>query len=471
MRIGPNKFNVILGYSLPGHWELKMQHFFYRCFRLTYTIKRWFIRRFTAGGFMIGAWLIASAVVGLDTHLTVAYRAFTFLLAILIIAGAWSLAFRGRFDAMRMLPKFGTVGERLVYRVTVLNRTRKIQKGLYLFEESEDPRPTFEAFAGTPEPGEESRNLFDRAVRYHRWLWLISRKQISVKKQLLPVILPGGEADMPIEIVPTRRGLLNLTGMTIARPDPLGLFHSFITIPASQSVLILPKRYALPPLHLPGNRRYQSGGVALTTSVGDSEEFVSMRDYRPGDPLRRIHWKSWAKTGKPIVKEYQDEFFVRHALVLDTFMEAAYSEIFEEAVSVASSFACSVRTQESLLDLMFVGPEAYCFTSGRGIAHTDSILEILASVSTCRDKPFSVLAASVLERCAVLSGCICILLDWDEERKAFVRRLRVLGIPVLVLIITDPGTGKTLDPDPIGDIPDNFHPLEIGRIQEGLGKL
>ena len=448
-----------------------MQRFLYHSFRISYTIRQWFIRRLTTSGFLIGACLIASAVVGLDTHITMAYQAFTFLLAMLLIAGGWSLFFRGRFDVTRMLPKFGTVGERLVYRVTVQNRTRKIQNGLYLFEEPEDSRPSFEAFARTPEPGEESRNRFDRTIKYHRWLWLISRKAVSVKKEPLPAILPEGEADAQVEIIPRCRGILKLTGMRIARPDPLGLFYASITIPVSQSVVILPRRYTLPTLRLPGNRRYQSGGVALTASVGESEEFVSMRDYRPGDPLRRIHWKSWAKTGKPIVKEYQDEFFVRHALVLDTFMEAPYSDIFEEAVSVAASFACSVRTQESLLDLMFVGPEAYCFTSGRGLAHTDSILEILASVNPCRDKPFSVLTASVLERSPILSGCICIFLDWDEERKDFIGHLKALGVPVLVLIITDPDGSSTLDPDPITDVSEDFHRLEIGRIQEGLGKL
>jgi hypothetical protein len=89
------------------------------------------------------------------------------------------------------------------------------------------------------------------------------------------------------------------------------------------SVLILPKRYAITPIALPGNRSYQSDGVALASSVGDSEEFRALRDYRPGDSPRKIHWKSWAKVGKPIFKEEQDEFFVRHALILDTFLPIA----------------------------------------------------------------------------------------------------------------------------------------------------
>ena len=138
-----------------------------------------------------------------------------------------------------------------------------------------------------------------------------------------------------------------------------------------------------------------------------------------------------------IVKEYQNEFFVRHALILDTFQKAEYSEIFEEAVSIAASFAFSIQTQESLLDLMFVGTEAYCFTSGRGLAHADRMLEILASVRACLDKPFSTLPPLVTERASLLSGSICILLSWDEERKRFQRIELPSHKPYFADIITD----------------------------------
>ena len=113
------------------------------------------------------------------------------------------------------------------------------------------------------------------------------------------------------------------------------------------------------------------------------------------------------KPDAPIVKEYQEEYFVRHALILDTFQETPAGRVFEEAVSVAASFAATVHTQDTLLDLMFVGPEAYCFTSGRGLGQTDRMLEILASVRVCRDKSFDSLRPLVLERAAILSSCIC----------------------------------------------------------------
>src|SRR5208282_4221543 len=213
---------------------------------------------------------------------------------------------------------------------------------------------------------------------------------------------------------------LRLAATTVACPDPFGLFRSVGTLPGPQSVLILPRRHPMPAFDLPGTMKYQAGGVVLASTVGESEEFLSLREYRPGDPVRRMHWKSFAKLGKPIVKEYQDEFFVRHALILDTFGGADSGEIFEEAVSVAASLAYTIQNQDSLLDLMFVGPQAFCFTSGRGVGHVEQMLEILASVQVCREKSFESLEHLVLAHAGELSGCVCVLLSWNQPRQRLV---------------------------------------------------
>jgi uncharacterized protein (DUF58 family) len=450
-----------------------MKRILYHTFRLTYATKRWFARRFTASGRVVIICLAASAFVGLDTKQTMAYQAFTFLLAIVVIAMMSSLFFRCRLSVTRILPRFGTAGVKLAYRIEVKNQTAKIQSGLKVFENFEDPCPSYKEFIETPEPAEKKRNLFDRAFGYYRWLWLISKKQqAATQATAIAPLQPNSQTEVLIEITPSHRGVVNLTGLTIARPDPFGFFNACMTVSLPQSLLILPKRYDLPTVGLSGTRRYQSGGVALASTVGDSEEFVSMRDYRPGDPLRKIHWKSWAKTGTPVVKEYQDEFFVRHALILDTFQKTAHSEILEEAVSIAASFACEIQTQESLLDLMFVGLEAYCFTSGRGLAHTNKMLEILAAVVGCRDKSFDYLTPVVINRASMLSGCICVFLRWDEERRKLIGYLKALDIPVLVLVITDgAGDSDGYDPGPMLDKPENFHLLTSGNIQEGLMEL
>ena len=227
----------------------------------------------------------------------------------------------------------------------------------------------------------------------------------------------------------------------------------------------------MPPLALPGAARFQQGGIALATNVGSSEEFVALRDYRHGDPLRHIHWRSWAKTGKPIVKEYEDEFFVRHALVLNTFDAEPNSEVLEEAVLVAASFVCTMLTQESLLDLLFVGHQSYCFTAGRGLAHADQMLEILASVKNCTDKKFAALEHLVMNHAPAVTGCICVLQRWDGPRKKLIEKLKALDIPLLVLVIVPPGGGISGAGRKLVDAFGTLHVLEVGKIEEGLVKL
>ena len=207
----------------------------------------------------------------------------------------------------------------------------------------------------------------------------------------------------------------------------------------------------------------------MASSVGESEEFVALREYRPGDPLRRMHWKSFAKMGKPIIKEHQDEFFVRHALVLDTFGGPAEEEIFEEAVSVAASLAYTIQNQDSLLDLMFVGPQAYCFTSGRGVGHIDQVLEVLASVRVCQEKEFAALESLMFAHAADLSGCLCVLLGWDESRQRLVRAMLLRGVPLRVFVVT--ADEQELPLGPMAAQPGNFHVMPAGRIAEKLAAL
>jgi uncharacterized protein (DUF58 family) len=210
--------------------------------------------------------------------------------------------------------------------------------------------------------------------------------------------------------------------------------------------------------------------VAQASKVGDSEEFLALRDYRPGDPLRRVHWRSWARVGRPVVKEYQDEYFVRSALVLDNCAGPRREAEFEAAVSVAASFACAPRAADSMLDLMFVGDQAYTFTAGRGQLPMEGMLRILAAVQPGRDADFPRLARAVLGRAGLLSGAVCVLLDWDAPRQDLVRRLRALQVPVEVLVVADPERPAP-GPGPMADAPASFHVLHPGRLREQLAAL
>ncbi|HET7624768.1 MAG TPA: DUF58 domain-containing protein [Verrucomicrobiae bacterium] len=439
----------------------------YAVYRLFSSFRFRVARRFTRAGAMVFAAIVLGAVMGIDTENTVAYQAFTPLLFLLVCAMIFSWRFRARFSVRRFLPRFGTAGQPLSYAVVLKNNSTRTQSDLMLFDDMTDPRPRFNEWKAVQLANEKRFRSFRVGKDRRR---ASPFKVASTKSAAIPVVPPGGETEIKIEMLPMKRGVLSFQSVTLARPDPFGLFRAFYKMPLASSLLVLPKRYPLSDFAMPGATRYQEGGVALASNVGQSEEFVALRDYRRGDPLRHIHWRSWAKAGKPIVKEFEDEFFVRHALVLDTFTQDPRSEAFEEAVSVAASFACTIPVQETLLDLLFVGSKAYCFTAGRGVAHGDQMLEILASVLPCANKPFSTLEHLVFNHVGQLSGCICVLLAWDAPRRAFVKKLQAEGIPLLVLIVAETGDAAKIRPDP-AEIPERFKILEVGRIEEGLAAL
>ena len=434
----------------------------HRLFSTIFSVTEWFKRRFTPLGIGAIACLIVSAIIGIDTKQTMGYQIFAFVLAMLIIAIAWSWRFKTGLAVSRSLPRFGTVGVKLRYTVTIDNPTGKVQTGLLLKEEFADPRPTVMQFKRYLRSLRKKSRFVSLSVRYYRWLQLTKRNRgaTPIKAVAIPPLQPHSSDGVTLELMPTRRGTTRFAGVTILRPDPLSLFNACKRIIFPQSILILPQRYQVPRFELSGSRKAQSGTVSLASSVGDSAEFMSLRDYRPRDPLRKIHWKSWAKTDKPVVKEEQAEHFVRHALILDTFCQVSYSEAFESAVSVAASFACDWQTQESLLDLMFVHQEAYSFTAGRSLGNTEQMLSILAGVQPC-DGEFKTLTTSVIKRSNLMSGCICVLLSWDETRKELLRYLQQMQIPTLVLVVSE------TQPQGIFEF-GNVHWLEVGKVQQSL---
>ena len=443
-----------------------------RNFRLVYQFSHWVRCRFTRAGHLLLVAMITTGVLGIDTDRTRAYQVFSVLASIILIAMVSGVFFRVRFRLKRQLPAFGTVGDALTYRITVENCSKKTQHDLVFMELVDAKFPSYTEFRRTRQPGEEEQNWVDRIVGYPRWAWLMRlRRGVDTSEVPLASLPAATQTEISVTVTPLRRGYVHFVGAIIARPDPFGLYRAFARVVKQDALLVLPRRYSVANIQLPGSQRYQQGGVALASSVGDAQEFFALRDYRQGDPLRHIHWRSWARRGEPIVKQYQDEYFVRHALILDTFMDTVEHPVFEDAVSVAASFTHSIQQNDALLDVMFVGTQAYRFTTGRSLSSIDSMMEILACVQPCLDKPFAELQQLVTLHASQLSGAICILLAWDEARQNFVETLRGMGIPLLVLVVEDGAGAADLDPGPMSDQPQRFNPLTSGEIEEGLAAL
>ncbi|MBD3647535.1 MAG: DUF58 domain-containing protein [Pseudomonadales bacterium] len=255
---------------------------------------------------------------------------------------------------------------------------------------------------------------------------------------------------------------MHLESTMILHPDPLALFYGVTRFDNPQQLLVLPKRYRVSrQFEMPGGRHFQPGGVNPTWSIGESDEFVSLRDYRDGDSLRKIHWASTAKRDKPVVKEFQDEYFVRQALVLDTAVDDP--DILEETIAVAAGFVLQSDTSDSLLDLIYTSNKVEVITAGRGYARTNQQLEALATAGKTTVDP-DLLTRAVLKHADLISGCILIFGAWDESRQRMLDQLRAINIPTEAFLITR-------DDDLAEDVRSKAHILPINEIQERLLSL
>jgi uncharacterized protein (DUF58 family) len=407
---------------------------------------------------------VIAACLGIGHDRGPIYQIFSLCVALGLAGLPWAMLRRAHLSAVREAPRHATAGQPLRYSVMVRNVGTQVLTRAWLAESPPDPRPDLTEFSLLREPGEEERNGFDRTFAYFRWQWLLLRGRMFADSSSQDEIRlkPGEQGRYFVEFTPLRRGVIQLRDLRVLLPDPCGLFQKCVKVSAPPAtVLVLPRRFPLPPIHLPGGAAFKISGETTTNRIGNSGEFVGLRDYRPGDPVRLIHWKSWARAGRPVVKELEDTFYPRYGLVLDTLSVDRTDVRFEEAVSVAASFVSAIDTNDSLLDLMFVKNQAHLVTAGRGVERAEKLMEVLAAVTPERGGDFKELGRLVLRHRDKLTSCLVILNGWDESRADLLRTLEHGGVCCVPIII---GSGSP----PAGC---SGHWLRSGRIPDDLKRL
>jgi uncharacterized protein (DUF58 family) len=454
----------------------------------------WRFDRVLRGKLTPAGWLVAtlagvSAVFGINTREAMLYQLFGLTVGLLAVAWAASRRLPLQGQAERRLPRWATAGAPFDYALTLRLEGRAAHAALGvedLLVPGVSPITAGTAAAAAAElargfaqyktQADRGRNVFDRLVGYPRW---VAYMRLRIGAQVVPRELPAGaaaaagtrEVTLKMRCLPLRRGVLHFDAVRLAQTEPLGLMRAHAWVRRKETLLVLPRTHPVAAPLLAGSRRLQPGGVALAGHIGEAEEFIGLREYRPGDTPRRIHWKAWARTGEPVVKEHQDEFFVRHALVLDTFGPAdgeVDEETFEAAISLAASLVVMPRSSESLLDLMFVERRAYTMTQGRGVGAASELLRVLAALTPSPGAPFAPLAEAVALHAGRISSAICVLLAWDEARRRLVAGLRARGLPVRVWVVRSAEALDMLEPGPMATDPANLRAVMAHSLAQEL---
>lgn len=188
---------------------------------------------------------------------------------------------------------------------------------------------------------------------------------------------PGQGCTAAYRVPTDRRGLFELGPLQLVRTDPLGLVTRTIELAGEDTVTVYPRIDRIAPL--PHTRGADPrGGTVTQASFGASgDEFHALRPYVVGDDLRRVHWKSSARSEDLLIRQDDLPWQGRATLVVDLRASVHTESSFEAAMSAAASIATACIAAG--LELRLLGTDGVDTGHGAGRSHLDTILERLAA--------------------------------------------------------------------------------------------
>ncbi|MFC4242447.1 DUF58 domain-containing protein [Gryllotalpicola reticulitermitis] len=173
-----------------------------------------------------------------------------------------------------------------------------------------------------------------------RRIQLPSRVDVPVGRGLtdvwIPLLRPGHTHGEDIIVPAHRRGIIDVGPVTTVRTDPLGTLKREAAWADVHRLFVHPKTVTVPSTSSGFVRDLE--GTPSGDVVTDDISFHQIREYQPGDGRRHVHWKSTAKTGRLMVRQFEETRRARLAIVLGMHEdEFASDDEYELAVSVVGS--------------------------------------------------------------------------------------------------------------------------------------
>jgi uncharacterized protein (DUF58 family) len=246
-------------------------------------------------------------------------------------------------------------------------------------------------------------------------------------------------------IRPERRGIYPFGPVALSAGDPFGLFTIQTRFGRRDWLVVYPRLVPLDGLELP----YQApfGDVSVRQSIfQDPVRTVGVRDYRPSDSFRHVHWKASARRQNLQVRVFEPT--TAHTLILmlnvatfARYWEGTRPEILERLVSATASIANYAIDQHWLAGLTANGamPNAdqpIRVPPGRGPDQLSFLLEALAGVTSFTTAPFERFLLQESSRLAWGATLVIVTAVVTDEILASLERLRDAGRRIVLVALT-----------------------------------
>lgn len=278
---------------------------------------------------------------------------------------------------------------------------------------------------------------------------------------ILPRMDRGEERRLRYAVRSRHRGAFPLGPIVLRQRDPFGLTFRTLQLSSRSEVLVLPRLHPLGEGRVRGSSRGSEGEMPQMVAL-HGEDDVSIRTYRDGDELRRVHWPATAHRGELMVRQEDRPARRRALLVLDSRAAAhpgtGVRPSYEWAVSAIASVGAHLAAQGFVLHLLTDA------TLRDGTAEhpveIDAALEVLARVQPEAD--------SRLERIAAVAGpftaggvlVVAAVVAHDEQDLRALAAIRQPGSRALAMVLDPtlfggtPGPAGGTDAAPTGALAD-----------------
>jgi len=281
------------------------------------------------------------------------------------------------------------------------------------------------------------------------WLEVRDHSELPGHKasHVVPAIGPRARYRRYVQTTCLSRGEFRLGPMTLKSGDPFGLYIAPRKISATSSIIVYPATVNLPRFHLPaailsGGEPQRQRSHTITTNA------VSVREYVPGDSFNRVHWRSTARRGKMMVKEFELDPLVDIHLFVDFSAESIFESpsvrrIGNDGPVISSAYSLAPSTEEyavvaaASLAKYFIDSQRalgfFAYTPAREVHEAErgerQLTRILQTLATARSRsPYTLAQMLMLEGNQLSRGATIIIVtsstdpEWVTEAQILASR-------------------------------------------------
>lgn len=247
----------------------------------------------------------------------------------------------------------------------------------------------------------------------------------------------GWQRQLDYQVRADVRGRHEVGPMTMRVTDPFGMVEIGRAFHSRHAITVVPRTVPLTPVHVDGARTGSGDNRSRAFATGSAED-VTVREYRLGDDLRRVHWRTSARAEKLMVRREEQPWQARATVVLDNRALAhagrGAASSLEEVVSVAASVTAHLVARGHDVRLVTAaGPTAS--TSGHQRVPAANLGPLLETLAVVEPDSRTVMDSAWLREPGSGEQVVAVLGRGRVDDQAFLDQLRRHAVAPIALVV------------------------------------